>query len=176
MPRGVSTLCPPHTLLRGLAGADAITCQIPTQVRSFAATMLKAMLAHLVINYDLRGGSGRCVRPPDNVFGAVAMPNRKAKTLATIRARSERESAGLKCSIWLEIRRGDEFYVRASEKCCGANNEPNSRCRFDEIIFEAGKLDCGCTIKPESDVVFQLNFNMRHPMKPIEDVEASQDW
>ncbi|KAJ7486485.1 hypothetical protein FB451DRAFT_1167917 [Mycena latifolia] len=30
MPRGVSTSCPPRTLLRGLAGADVITCQIPT--------------------------------------------------------------------------------------------------------------------------------------------------
>jgi hypothetical protein len=46
--------------------------------RFFAATMLKAILAHLVINYDLRGEVDG-VRPPDDVFGAVAMPNWKAK-------------------------------------------------------------------------------------------------
>ncbi|KAF8175088.1 hypothetical protein K438DRAFT_1608812, partial [Mycena galopus ATCC 62051] len=40
--------------------------------------MLKAMLAHLVLNYDLREEVDG-VRPPDVVLGAVAMPNGKAK-------------------------------------------------------------------------------------------------
>ncbi|KAJ7736224.1 cytochrome P450 [Mycena maculata] len=46
--------------------------------RFFAATELKAMLAHLVINYDLRAEM-EGVRPPDDVFGPIVLPNRKAK-------------------------------------------------------------------------------------------------
>ncbi|KAJ7097132.1 cytochrome P450 [Mycena belliarum] len=46
--------------------------------RFLAAMQLKAMLAHIVINYDVRSATDG-VRPPDDVFGIVAVPNRKAK-------------------------------------------------------------------------------------------------
>ncbi|KAJ6569296.1 cytochrome P450 [Mycena capillaripes] len=46
--------------------------------RFFAATKLKTMLAHLLVNYDIRAEVDG-VRPPDHVFGAVVIPNRKAK-------------------------------------------------------------------------------------------------
>ncbi|KAJ7509510.1 cytochrome P450, partial [Mycena galericulata] len=46
--------------------------------RFFASTELKAMLAHLVMNYDVRT-EVEGVRPPDDVFGVVVVPNRKAK-------------------------------------------------------------------------------------------------
>lgn len=36
------------------------------------------MLAHLIMNYDIRAEVDG-VRPPDEVFGAVVIPNRKAK-------------------------------------------------------------------------------------------------
>ncbi|KAJ7254606.1 cytochrome P450 [Mycena rebaudengoi] len=46
--------------------------------RFFAATELKAMLAHIVINYDVKSATDG-VRPPDNGFGFIAMPNRNGK-------------------------------------------------------------------------------------------------
>ncbi|KAF7370033.1 hypothetical protein MSAN_00633300 [Mycena sanguinolenta] len=46
--------------------------------RFLAATELKTMLAHLVINYDLRAEI-EGVRPPDDVFGIVIVPNGRAK-------------------------------------------------------------------------------------------------
>ncbi|KAJ6452369.1 cytochrome P450 [Mycena vulgaris] len=46
--------------------------------RFFAAAELKAMLAHLVMNYDIRAEI-EGVRPPDDVFGIMVLPNRKAK-------------------------------------------------------------------------------------------------
>ncbi|KAF7346950.1 hypothetical protein MVEN_01447400 [Mycena venus] len=46
--------------------------------RFFAATELKAMLAHVVINYDLKA-EVEGVRPPDNIFGLGISPNPSAK-------------------------------------------------------------------------------------------------
>ncbi|KAJ7897656.1 cytochrome P450 [Mycena olivaceomarginata] len=46
--------------------------------RFLAATELKAMLAHLVVHYDLRAEI-EGVRPPDDVFGIVIVPNRRGK-------------------------------------------------------------------------------------------------
>ncbi|KAJ6600446.1 cytochrome P450 [Mycena vulgaris] len=46
--------------------------------RFFAATELKAMLAHMVINYDLNA-EVEGVRPPDNIFGLAIVPNASAK-------------------------------------------------------------------------------------------------
>jgi len=46
--------------------------------RFFAAAELKAMLAHMLINYDFRAEK-EGVRPSDDVFGIVVLPNRRAK-------------------------------------------------------------------------------------------------
>ncbi|KAJ7086248.1 cytochrome P450 [Mycena epipterygia] len=46
--------------------------------RFFAATELKAMLAHLLINYDVKAET-EGVRPPDNVFGLFRLPNPQGK-------------------------------------------------------------------------------------------------
>ncbi|KAJ7860750.1 cytochrome P450 [Mycena leptocephala] len=46
--------------------------------RFFAATELKAMLAHMVINYDLKA-EVEGVRPPDDIFGLAFAPNARAK-------------------------------------------------------------------------------------------------
>ncbi|KAJ7659845.1 cytochrome P450 [Mycena rosella] len=46
--------------------------------RFFAATELKAMLAHLVLNYDVKA-EVEGVRPADNTFGPVLMPNSTAQ-------------------------------------------------------------------------------------------------
>ncbi|KAJ7066322.1 cytochrome P450 [Mycena amicta] len=46
--------------------------------RFFAVTELKAMLAHLVLEYDIKA-EVEGVRPPDEVFGVRAYPNSKGK-------------------------------------------------------------------------------------------------
>ncbi|KAJ7237055.1 cytochrome P450 [Mycena haematopus] len=46
--------------------------------RFFAATELKAMLAHLVINYDIKA-EVEGVRPPDIIFGTTISPNPTGK-------------------------------------------------------------------------------------------------
>jgi len=46
--------------------------------RFFAATELKAMLAHILINYDIKAEE-EGVRPPDMVFGLFRMPNANGK-------------------------------------------------------------------------------------------------
>jgi len=46
--------------------------------RFFAATELKAMMAHLVINYDVKA-EVEGVRPPDTVFGTRISPNATGK-------------------------------------------------------------------------------------------------
>ncbi|KAJ6568980.1 cytochrome P450 [Mycena capillaripes] len=46
--------------------------------RFFAATELKAMMAHLVINYDVKA-EVEGVRPPDTVFGTRISPNASGK-------------------------------------------------------------------------------------------------
>jgi cytochrome P450 len=48
--------------------------------RFFAATELKAMMAHLVLTYDFKL-ENEGVRPPDTWLGAYCVPNRKAKVL-----------------------------------------------------------------------------------------------
>nr|GAT45049.1 predicted protein [Mycena chlorophos] len=48
--------------------------------RFFAATELKAMLAHLVINYDVKA-EVEGVRPPDDIFGMRISPNPRGKVL-----------------------------------------------------------------------------------------------
>jgi cytochrome P450 len=44
------------------------------QGRFFAATELKAIMAHVVINYDVKA-EVEGVRPPDDVFGTRISPN-----------------------------------------------------------------------------------------------------
>ncbi|KAJ7131156.1 cytochrome P450 [Mycena epipterygia] len=46
--------------------------------RFFAAEELKAMLAHILMNYDIRA-EVEGVRPADDVFGIVVVPNRRGK-------------------------------------------------------------------------------------------------
>ncbi|KAJ7720374.1 cytochrome P450 [Mycena maculata] len=47
-------------------------------VRFFAATELKAMLAHILINYDVKA-EVEGVRPPDDCFGMARFPSRHGK-------------------------------------------------------------------------------------------------
>ncbi|KAJ7287864.1 cytochrome P450 [Mycena rebaudengoi] len=46
--------------------------------RFFAATELKAMLAHILINYDVKSATDG-VRPPDDEFSFITTPNRNGK-------------------------------------------------------------------------------------------------
>jgi hypothetical protein len=46
--------------------------------RFFAAMELKAMLAHILVNYDVKAET-EGVRPPDLCFGLLRMPNAKGK-------------------------------------------------------------------------------------------------
>jgi hypothetical protein len=46
--------------------------------RFFAATELKAMLAHILINYDVKAET-EGFRPPDDRFGVLRMPNLRGK-------------------------------------------------------------------------------------------------
>ncbi|KAJ7906083.1 cytochrome P450 [Mycena leptocephala] len=48
--------------------------------RFFAATELKAMLAHILINYDVKAET-EGVRPPDQWLGVATYPNRQGKNL-----------------------------------------------------------------------------------------------
>jgi len=48
--------------------------------RFFAAVELKAMMAHLVLNYDVKL-ENEGVRPPDTWFGAYCIPNQKTEVL-----------------------------------------------------------------------------------------------
>ncbi|KAJ7687915.1 cytochrome P450 [Mycena rosella] len=48
--------------------------------RFFAATELKAMLAHMLINYDVKAMT-EGVRPPDDCFGVMRMPNSRGKIM-----------------------------------------------------------------------------------------------
>ncbi|KAJ7041349.1 cytochrome P450 [Mycena alexandri] len=57
--------------------------------RFFAATELKAMIAHVVLNYDVKLDSADGKRPPDAAIGAAHLPNRTAKLW--FRRRSEAE-------------------------------------------------------------------------------------
>ncbi|KAK7065021.1 cytochrome P450 [Favolaschia claudopus] len=59
--------------------------------RFFAATELKAMMAHLVINYDVEA-EAKGVRPPDRVFGAMISPNEAGKVRFRRRQYIVRES------------------------------------------------------------------------------------
>ncbi|KAJ6460006.1 cytochrome P450 [Mycena sanguinolenta] len=49
--------------------------------RFFAATELKAMLAHVLLTYDIRFETGGTVRPTDQVFDGFRVPNSDAKLL-----------------------------------------------------------------------------------------------
>ncbi|KAJ7205715.1 cytochrome P450 [Mycena pura] len=59
--------------------------------RFFAATELKAMLAHLVINFDIKA-EVEGVRPPNSEFAARTSPNSKGKVL--FRKRQSKEVSG----------------------------------------------------------------------------------
>lgn len=48
--------------------------------RFFASNEIKAMLAHIVLNYDVKA-EVEGVRPPNLGFGAQELPNRDAKVL-----------------------------------------------------------------------------------------------
>ncbi|KAJ6570549.1 cytochrome P450 [Mycena vulgaris] len=48
--------------------------------RFFAATELKAMLAHILINYDVKAET-EGVRPPDQCFGPMRLPNPQGKIM-----------------------------------------------------------------------------------------------
>ena len=47
--------------------------------RFFASTMMTAMMAHLVLNYDMELKDG--VRPPDQWFQMICSPNRAAEIM-----------------------------------------------------------------------------------------------
>ncbi|KDQ24036.1 hypothetical protein PLEOSDRAFT_161982 [Pleurotus ostreatus PC15] len=47
--------------------------------RFFASTILKSMMAHVILNYDVKLESGQ--RPADEWYGPMCMPSRKAKVL-----------------------------------------------------------------------------------------------
>ncbi|KAJ6627497.1 cytochrome P450 [Mycena sp. CBHHK59/15] len=49
--------------------------------RFFAATELKAMLAHILLNYDVKLEDENAGRPPNQWFAAICMPNRTANVL-----------------------------------------------------------------------------------------------
>jgi hypothetical protein len=49
-----------------------------SSLRFFAATELKAMLAHLILNYDMKAEVDG-VRPPNQSFGLVISPNPKGR-------------------------------------------------------------------------------------------------
>ncbi|KAJ7441718.1 cytochrome P450 [Mycena latifolia] len=53
--------------------------------RFFAATELKAMLAHILINYDVKAKT-EGVRPPDSYFGIIRFPNPHGKIMIRKRA------------------------------------------------------------------------------------------
>ncbi|KAJ7451385.1 cytochrome P450 [Mycena latifolia] len=53
--------------------------------RFFAATELKAMLAHILINYDVKAKT-EGVRPPDMGFGVMTMPNLRGTIMIRQRA------------------------------------------------------------------------------------------
>ncbi|KAJ7486984.1 cytochrome P450 [Mycena latifolia] len=53
--------------------------------RFFAATELKAMLAHLLINYDIKAKT-EGVRPPDDCFGIVKVPSLRGTIMIRKRA------------------------------------------------------------------------------------------
>ena len=48
--------------------------------RYFAVVELKAMLAHILITYDIKM-ENEGVRPPDTWLASICMPNRAAKVL-----------------------------------------------------------------------------------------------
>lgn len=49
--------------------------------RFFAANELKAMMAYLVMHYDVRLGDGETERPKDIEFGVHIIPNPDAKVM-----------------------------------------------------------------------------------------------
>jgi len=50
----------------------------PSPGRFFAANEMKAMMAHIVITYDLKL-EDEGVRPKDEWYGSTCLPNRKAE-------------------------------------------------------------------------------------------------
>lgn len=49
--------------------------------RFFAANVLKAMMAYLVMNYDVKLKDGETERPKDFEFGHITIPNPDAKVM-----------------------------------------------------------------------------------------------
>nr|VWO97082.1 Cytochrome P450 51 [Ganoderma boninense] len=50
--------------------------------RFFAANELKAMLAHIVVNYDLKvAGADGAPRPPNVYFANTVLPNQKGQVM-----------------------------------------------------------------------------------------------
>ncbi|KAJ7445896.1 cytochrome P450 [Mycena latifolia] len=56
--------------------------------RFMAATELKATLAHILINYDVKA-EVKGVRPPDHWFGVLRVPNSRGKIMVRRRVRAE---------------------------------------------------------------------------------------
>lgn len=50
--------------------------------RFFAGNEMKAAVAHLVSNYDVRLPDGASTRPPNELFGLAIVPNRSAKVMS----------------------------------------------------------------------------------------------
>ena len=68
-----------------VAGADAVTC---SPGRYLASTQLKAILAHLVLKYDVcLGGDG--VRAPDVFIAMGVLPSPQSRVLFRPRQRGE---------------------------------------------------------------------------------------
>ena len=57
--------------------------------RFFAANELKAMLAHIVVNYDLKvAGADGAPRPPNVYFANTVLPNQKGQVMFRKRQRA----------------------------------------------------------------------------------------
>ena len=82
--------------MRGMADSTAcpevsfiLTSNYYSPGRFFAATELKVMLAHVILNYDVKMANGQG-RPANWVFETMAMPDIKAEVMF----RKRREAQG----------------------------------------------------------------------------------
>ncbi|KAJ7828167.1 cytochrome P450 [Mycena leptocephala] len=68
----------PVAMGRKVAAKEGFTFSDGTTIPFFAATELKAMLAHILINYNVKAETEGS-RPPDDRFGVLRMPNLRGK-------------------------------------------------------------------------------------------------
>ncbi|KAJ6460138.1 cytochrome P450 [Mycena vitilis] len=75
-PSAMESLLAPDGENFAVLGNSLTRLSKPAMDRFFAASELEALLAHIIVNYDLKG-----VRPPDYAFGRVRTPSPRAKIL-----------------------------------------------------------------------------------------------